>query len=95
MTIEIKEFNTRDEAIAEKKRRSGKWRPLHTDFVNNKWKVTFVDGTDDPDKTPEAEQKRLEEKTKKSRLEELRQKISTSTIMPAELVEYIKLRDIG
>lgn len=91
MTIEIKTFRTLDEAKAEKKRRAGTWRPLHTDFVNNQVRVTFVNGTDDPDKTPEVETKRQEEKTRQQRLRTLEQKIDTMT--DTELREYIKLRD--
>lgn len=54
MTIEIINYPTRDLMKQGKiLKHSQRFRPLHTDFVNNDesqgYRVTFVDGTDDPD----------------------------------------------
>jgi len=52
MAIEIKFFNTELGAHEETRRRRGTWRPLRTEFINRKWRVTYVTGTDDPDNLP-------------------------------------------
>jgi len=46
--IEIKDFPTRKVMKREKKIMNSKgFRALHTDFINNVYHVTFVNGTDD------------------------------------------------
>lgn len=87
---EIKFFDSREEMKVEKRKREGVWRPLHTDFINKKYKVTFVNGTDDPDKTVEVETKRQEEIIKKQRKTLLKSKLDDDSMTFDELKEYLR-----
>lgn len=87
-------FKSEKEVDIEKKKRHGTWIPLHTDFVTdpnnpeNKIRVTFVNGKDDPANSPE--QKELD--TKFKRQNELIQKLKNNTITFEELCEYERLK---
>ena len=91
---EILNFNTWEDAKAEINVRKGVWRPLQHNLINNIWEIVFVNGLDDPDNDPIQVAKRLAEKTRFERMEALKTKIQSGTILPAELIEYIRLRDI-
>lgn len=84
--IEILSFDTIEKSKIEKKKRAGKWRPLHTDFVNDKYTVTFVNGTDDPDNSEQAIQGRIKFIAQK----ELRKKLYDNTINFEELKKYLR-----
>jgi len=86
MTKEIVTFNSLVEAKAEKKKRAGIWRPLHTDLIDNKWKVTFVNGDDDPSNS----EKSLQNTVKLARKQELQIKLDDDTITFSELKEYLR-----
>lgn len=59
MTIEFEDYRTRSKMQKGKDVRiSNGWRSLHTDFINKRYHVTFVNGIDDPDNSPEALQQR-------------------------------------
>ena len=92
MTKEIKTFNTLSEAKAEKKKRAGIWRPLHTDIMDGKWKITFVNGIDDPDNSIESVTKRNNEKIKNEKIIVLKSKIDDDTSTLSEIREYLKLK---
>lgn len=91
MTIEIKIFDTWEDAKIEIKKRAGIWRPFHHDLIANKWKITFVDGLDDPDKTPEVEAKREKQKLKQQRIIILNKKQKTEDLNISELNELGRL----
>ena len=76
MTKEILFFNTLEEAKIEMKKRMGVWRPLYTDFIDEKTRVTFVNGEDDPVNSPE--QRELD--TKFQRIGELNKKLIDDTV---------------
>ena len=67
-------------------------RSLHTDFINNDekqgYRVTFVDGVDDPNNAPELVAKREQEKTNRLRKEELQNK---PNITLPEMQELMRL----
>jgi len=86
MTKEILTFNSIEEANKEKKNRAKTWRPLHTDFVNNKIRVTFVNGLDDPDNSPES----IKNKEQHVRNKTLREKLKNRTISQPELLELLQ-----
>lgn len=86
MTKEIKLFNSMQLAKAEKKRRAGIWRPLETIPVNDKIKVTFVNGNDDPDNSQKSKDKRIKFQQRKS----LINKLNTSSLTLEELNEYLR-----
>lgn len=88
MTKEIKMFNTIDGANLEKKRRAGTWRPLHTDFVNDKVRITFVNGSDDPDNSLESQNRRIEF----NRMKALGIKLKDDTISFNEVKELLRIR---
>lgn len=88
--IDIQEFDNRDEADLEKKKRHGTWDTIHTDYINGKIKVTFVNGDDDPQNSPEV----LEEEARMQTLNALNQKLQDNSITFDELKEYMRLREI-
>lgn len=90
MTKEILEFNTREERKAEIKLRAGVMRPMFPDFVNGKYKITFVDELDDPDNDPVLVAQRAADKVKRDRDKELKQKIKDGTSTKAEDKEILK-----
>jgi len=54
MSIIVKDFPNRKIMKREKEKMHGqKFEVLHTDFIDNKFKVTFVDGDDRPENSPE------------------------------------------
>jgi len=64
--IETEIYPTRKVMKREKaKRILNNWRSLHTDFINNKFHVTFVNGSDNPDNSDEAKDSRLKHKLTK------------------------------
>jgi len=86
MTKEIIIFNTIQEAETEKKKRSKQWRPLQTDFENNKIKVTFVKGSDDPNNSQES----IDRRAKFQRRKDLQEKLENSSLNLAEINEYLR-----
>lgn len=91
MTIETEDYQTRDLMKQGKRRRNQNgWRSLHTDFVNNVesdgYHVTFVNGSDDPDNSPEADQRKPDFQRQK----ELSQKLKDRTITQTELLELLE-----
>lgn len=91
MTKETLFFNSEEERKTEIKKRKGIDRPLFKDNKDGKFYVTFVNGTDDPDKTPEAEAKRQEQKIKRQRILELYTKQETIDLTIEELNELRRL----
>lgn len=90
MTIETEDYITRDLMKQGKKiRHSNGWRSLHTDFINNNesqgYHVTFVNGSDDSDNSPEADQRRTEFQRQKV----LREKLRNRTMTFPELMEML------
>ena len=91
MTKEIIDYATRDLMKQGKiLKNSQGLRPLHTDFINNDesqgFRVTFVDGSDDPHNSLEENQKRLDFQRKKV----LREKLKNRTISQPELLELLE-----
>tara|TARA_R110000751_G_C13573120_1_gene458870 strand:+ start:377 stop:655 length:279 start_codon:yes stop_codon:yes gene_type:complete len=86
MTIEIIFFNSNEEAKIDKRKRRGVWRPLETITVDNKIKVTFVNGIDDPDNSDEYKQKQIKFKRKKT----LNSKLQDDSITFNELKELMR-----
>lgn len=95
MTKEIIEYSTR-ELMGQGKisKTAQKFRSLRTEFINNDesqgYKVTFVDGLDDPDNDPALISEREAEKLKKERDEELKQKAKDKTLSNADTDELIQ-----
>lgn len=88
--IETEDYTTRTLMKSGKRQRHANgWRSLHTDFINNKesdgYHVTFVNGLDDPDNSPDADQRRLEFQRQKV----LREKLKNKSITFPELIEYL------
>jgi len=71
-------------------------RALHTDFINNDesqgYRVTFVDGTDDPNNDPALVAKRDADEIEQTRVNELILKLDDSTITASEIKEFLKLK---
>lgn len=60
MTIETEfYFNRRSMKKAKSQRLENQWRSLHTDIINDRFRVTYVNGSDDP-KPDESENAKLE-----------------------------------
>lgn len=92
MTIEIKEYATKELKKQDKIIMSiAGWSSLHEDFINNKesngYRVTYVNGSDDPNNSPKAAQRRLEFQ----RQGELIEKLKGNTISFNELKELLRL----
>ena len=68
------------------------FRSLHTDFINNDekqgYRVTFVNGVDDPHNAPEVVAERTQQQTNRLRKEELQNK--TNITLP-EMQELLRL----
>ena len=97
MTLEIIDYTTREfMKQGKKEKHSQVLRPLHTDFVNNDekqgYRVTFVDGVDDPNNAPELVAQREADKIEQIRTDELLVKIDESIINPDEIKEFLKLK---
>ena len=97
MTKEIIYYPTRDEMkIGENTFNAQGMRSLHTNFKNNDekqgYRVTFVDGLDDPNNAPELVVQREADKIEQIRTDELLVKIDESTINPDEIKEFLKLK---
>ena len=93
MTKEIIDYSSRElMKIGKKEKHQQELRPLHTDFINNDekqgYRVTFVNGTDDPDNAPELILKREQQKTNRLRKEELQNKLN---ITLPEMQELLRL----
>ena len=93
MSKKIKDYQTRDEMKQAKTSFNAQgMRSLHIDFINNDekqgYRVTFVDGPDDPNNTPELVAQREQEKTNRLRKEELQNK---PNITLPEMQELLKL----
>ena len=91
MTIKIEDYVTRiTMKTAKRIRASNGWRALHTDFINNKesdgYRVTYVKGTDDPDNSSEATQRRQDFEREKR----LKEKWRAGTISTVEKDEIIR-----
>ena len=90
MTKKIIDYTTRDlMKVGKKTQHDLDFIPLHTDFINNKesdgYRVTFVNGSDDPNNSPEAIQRNIDFQ----RQEELREKLKNRTISQPELLELL------
>ncbi len=99
MTKEIINYFTKSEMkIGKKQKTIEGFRPLHTNFINNDesqgYRVTFVDGIDDPHNDPALVAERKADKIEKTRTDELLVKIEDSTINPDEIKEFLKLKFI-
>ena len=84
----IKTFNTREEVNAEKKKLAVEYRSLYTDYVDGKFVITFVNGTDDP---ANSEESKLQY-TKFNRQKKLNKKLKDSSLNIEEINEYMRLR---
>jgi len=70
MTVETKTFPTRKVMKREKlKMNQLGFRSLHTNFIDNKFEVVFVNGSDDPANSEEAEENKLRFKLEKLLIE--------------------------
>jgi len=59
--IETEDYFNRKSMDRDKKtRHKNNWRSLHTDIINNKFHVTYVNGSDDPDNSEESKERRLQ-----------------------------------
>lgn len=86
MTIEIEFYFTRKLMKKGKvQRHLNQWRSLHTDFIDNKFRVTYVNGLDDPDQPNESETARRE------LLNLLLEKLKNNTITFEQLKMLIRL----
>lgn len=79
MTIEVIEYSSKDELkLGKKQYHDLGFVGLHTDFINNNesqgYRVTFVDGLDDPDNDPVLVAQRAQVETNRLRKEELNNK---------------------
>ena len=93
MTKEIKIYQTKDEMnIGKTTFRAQGMRSLHTDFINNDekqgYRVTFVNGTDDPSNAPELVEERIQKQIDRIRKEELQNK---PNITLPEMQELLRL----
>ena len=93
MTKEIKIYQPRDKMNLDKTSFNSKgMRSLHTDFINNDesqgYRVTFVNGIDDPNNAPELVAQRAKEQTNRIRKEELQNK---QNITLPEMQELMRL----
>lgn len=84
----VKTFNTREEASAEKKRLAveEKYVVIHTDYIDDKFVVTFVNGDDSPANSEESKQRQQ----KMIRLGELNKKLQDNSINFDELKELMR-----
>jgi len=94
---EIIDYPTRFFMKAGKKdKHSQGLRSLHTDFINNDesqgYRVTFVDGIDDPNNEPKALAESEKNHTRKKRTRDLTQKLDDDTITDKEVMELSRLR---
>lgn len=62
------------------------FRPLHHDLINDKWKITFVKGVDDPSNF----QQSINNRTKAIRMQELNNKLRDDSITFNELKELLR-----
>jgi len=89
MTIEMINYSTRQAMEIDNQIRSGNgWRALHRDFINNDesqgYRVTFVNGIDDPIAPPDPE---------RDRAIQLADKLDTDGLLSTvELNEFVKLK---
>ena len=93
MTKEIINYQTKAELKAGYTLKNNQGlRPLHTDFIDNDeskgYRVTFVNGLDDPNNAPELVAQRTQEKTNQLRKEELQNK---PNITLPEMQELLRL----
>ena len=93
MTKEIIDYPTRElMKIGKKEKHDLGLRSLHTDFINNDekqgYRITFVNGTDDPNNAPELIAQRAQEQINRLRKEELR---NEPNITLPEMQELMKL----
>lgn len=83
MTKKIKTFDSKDEMYAEvKKLHKDGFVTLHKDLINNKWRLTSVNGTDDPNN--------LIDNSKFLRRKELQSKLNDNSIVFEELKELLR-----
>lgn len=95
MTLEIIDYPTRDLMKTGKTlKHSQGFRSLHTDFINNDesdgYRVTFVNGLDDPNNDPILVRKRLDDKLKRERDAELKQKAKDKDLSKTESDELLE-----
>ena len=93
MTKETKDYQTREEMNQGKTLFIAQgMRSLHTDFINNDekqgYRITWVNGLDDPNNAPQLVAKREQEETNQLRKEELQNK---SNITLPEMQELLRL----
>lgn len=91
----IIEYSTREEMKLGKKEKTPQgFRPLHTDFKNNKesdgYLVNFVKGTKDPHNAPELVEERRLQKIDRDRIKVLKEKKRNNTLSQQDKDEIIK-----
>ena len=90
--IETEIYNTLTEANQAKLRSDTRhqngFRPLHTNFINGKYEVTFVNGLDDPHNDSVLVAQRAQEQTNRLRKEELNNK---AVLTIPEMRELLRL----
>ncbi len=96
MTVEFEDYLTRDLMKQGKDRRnSDGWVSFHTDFINNResdgFRVTYVNGLDDPNNDPVLVAKREQQRLDNIRIEELKVKLRDGTITNREHIEFTRL----
>ena len=94
MTKETIDYPTRDLMKQGKSQKHSQgFRPLHTNFINNDesqgYRVTFVDGPDDPDNALELVAKRESEELTRSRNKELKEKAKNKSLTKDERDELL------
>ena len=98
MTIETEDYINRDSMKADKViRASNGWRSLHTDFINNKesdgYRVTFVNGIDNEENSPERIAERALEIKNQKRIDFLKEKIEDDSITFSQVKEFLRIKE--
>lgn len=88
MTKVMINFDSWKLAKTAKMERLGESRAIHNDIIDGKIRVTFVNGDDDPNNSPEAQNRRIVFERKK----ELSTKLEDDSITFDELKEYLRLK---
>ena len=95
MTIEIKEYLTEQLYIEDSKIMNQQGlRVLHPDFIDNDkskgYRITYVDGLDDPHNSPDVVEERRLEKIDSDRIKLLKEKKRNNTLSQQDKDEIIK-----
>lgn len=84
--IEKITFLTRQEVNIEKKKRLGEWCCIHTDFIDDKFVLTFVNGKDDPNNSIETQN--IQAKFERQNI--LTRKLQDNSMTFEDMKEYMR-----